>query len=188
MNDDPRELRRRLEQATARAGSDESPLEPETAALRAGWLALGELLEAEQRSSPPRPLGEGPGVRAAGIGTRLTRRRRWLPIAIAALAASLLIAVSVTWHARGLKPATVPSTQPSDFAQNGAKPDAAVNDGSTAAGDLELAWDSSLDREIEQAGQKIMQLRQDQLASAAVSDRLQYQLEDLSKDLEESPL
>ena len=55
MTDGQRELERRLERATARQCPAEDSLEPETAALRAGWLALGELLEAAQPQADPPP-------------------------------------------------------------------------------------------------------------------------------------
>ena len=181
MTDDLKALERRLEQATARQCSGEDSLEPETAGLRAGWLALGELLEAAQPQVDP-PLPRLPPLRAQ-------RRRRRLPVAIAALAASLLIAVTFAWHARWTKPAATPLPQRLEVAQNGPKPgSSAVKQASTAPSDAELAWESSLDQEIETAGQAIRQLQQDQLASATSSGRLQYQLENLRKDIDESPL
>lgn len=190
MNDDSHELERRLEQATAPPGVDEAPLDPEIARLRAGWLALGELLEAAQPQSSPRPLAaERPWARAAIIATRPSPHTNWLLVVVAALAASLLIAISVTRHILSATPKTTPSALPSQFARDGVKPGhSPQDDGTTAVSDAELAWNSSLDQEIEQAGQAIMQLRQNQLASAAVSDQLQYQLENLRQDIEESPL
>jgi len=188
MTDGQRELERRLERATARQCPAEDSLEPETAALRAGWLALGELLEAAQPQAdpPPRLLSLRP----------VQRRKRWLPVTMAVTAASVLLAVTVAWSVRGIRPAAIPSPQPSQVADGRIKPSPAAAKQTlprtaeqmpTASGNAET-WDDSLDQEIERAGRAILQAQQDQLASAAASGRFQYQLENLKKDLEDSPL
>ena len=80
-DDSTRELERCLEQATARHGPEEASLEPETAALRAGWLALGELLEAAQPQVEP-PLPRLPPLPAKP-------RQRWLAATVAAMTATM---------------------------------------------------------------------------------------------------
>lgn len=176
MTDDLRELERRLEEATASRDSAADNLDADTAALRAGWRALGELLETTQPeaevSMPPMPLPPD------------ARRTRWAPVAAAALAASLLVALTATWYVRGTTPAPKiaanapkPSTEPI-----GQKP--AVSD------DLEIAWDDSLDEEFAQAGQAIIQSQQDWLASASTWRVFHFedQLEDFKADLDQSTL
>lgn len=186
---DTKDLETRLEQATSRDCPGEGSLDPETAALRAGWLALGELLETAQPQDES-PLPQLPPPPAP------QRSRRWLPAMIAALAASVLIVAAVAWSMRATTPTGVPAPALSEIADSRGKPAPAVvkpapavtlRQKPAASGDVE-AWDDSLDQEIEMAGRAIRHVRQDQLASAADAGRVEYQLETLKKDIEDNTL
>ena len=206
MSDEQSELHRRLEQATARhAAADDEPMDPETAALRAGWLALGDLLEAAQPQI-------GPVVERLPLPPA-RRRKRWLPLAIAALAASVIVALASSWLASGTKPPAVsPAPAPEIAKTNHPAPAVSsvpavspppvpviveksptpavspVHQSPALSPDADLAWDNSLDEDIELAGRAILQARQDQLASTAAPGRVQYQLENLKKNIEDNSL
>lgn len=183
MTDDLRELERRLEEATASPNAAADGLDADTAALRAGWLALGELLETTQPAAdvqlPPMPLPPAP------------RRTRWAPVALAALAASLLVALTATWCARGTKPVAPLPTPSPEIAGNAAKPSAApIQQKPVEPDDVEIAWDDSLDEEFAQASQAITQARQDWLATATTWRvyHFESQLENVKKDLDANTL
>lgn len=180
MTDDLGQLERRLELATARHCPAGDSLEPETAGLRAAWLALGEVLEAAQ------PQVELPLKRLPPLPAK--PHRRWLAATVAAMAASVLIAATVTWYVRRTMPeATVPPSRGA-IANNEQTPSAPAKKTATTVHDTEFAWDDSLDQEIALAGQAIALAQRDQLASAAASNRVQYQMETLNKELDDSPL
>jgi hypothetical protein len=199
MTDELRQLEQRLEQATAQCSRSEAPLEPETAALREGWLAFGELLEAAQEvsqqrlPSPPAPTTSwcppqaGEGSSAASVLPQAGVRSRWLPITMVALAASVLIALVVAWHVGSMKPIAIPSV-PEIAKSHPAPPAPAGKQTPIAAVEVEIAWDDSLDQKIEQTGWEVAQVQQDWLAAAAPSGLVQYQLEQVKKDIEDSPL
>ena len=77
MTDELRGLQRRMEQATTPRLPGRNRLEPETASLRAGWLALEELLVAAESQVEP-PTCSVPFV-------PVPRRRRWTLTRFAAL-------------------------------------------------------------------------------------------------------
>jgi hypothetical protein len=91
------EFQRRLELITSGRCPADAPLDAESAALREAWLALGDLLEASQGSGGQRPTRVSPRPRG--------RRRKGLWVAVAAaLAGSLLMAVSIGQHLRPAGP------------------------------------------------------------------------------------
>jgi hypothetical protein len=191
MTDDLGKLERRLEQATAPRCEAGDELDPEAASLRAGWLALGDLLVAAQSQVEP-PMCSVPFVPAS-------RRQRWMLLRFAALAASLLIAVSVISYLRGRKPTasnladTQPTANPMQHepavAQNPRTPDSSEVEKTPAAASMaEFAWNDSFDQELESAGWAIRQAQSDQFAFASKSDQMQYQLENLRKEFEDSSL
>jgi hypothetical protein len=191
MTDDPKELERRLTQATARHDLAEDSLDPETTALRAGWLAFEELLEAAQ------PQANRPLPRPLVLPAR--SKKDWFAVTIAVLAVSLLIAATVTWSMRGVKPGTVPTVKPFELAHNGAKP-SDTNDGlktqlphataqptPTISGNA-ASWDDSLDQEISAAAQAVAAVQQDWNAQAGSLLAIEYQLQQLRQDMESGTL
>ncbi|MEN6452067.1 MAG: hypothetical protein ABFC96_16375, partial [Thermoguttaceae bacterium] len=82
-------LERMLNQATDSGRESFDDLEPEARPLAEAWDALGRLLETAQSDVEPAIGWTAP---------RSAPRRRWLlPTVAAALAASLLVGVVVTW-------------------------------------------------------------------------------------------
>ena len=181
MTDDTNELQRRLEQATAPRGAADDSWDPETTALRAGWLALGDLLDTAQPQDGPHWPAMPPAARR--------HPARWYPLAIAALALSALIAVAVAWQLRGLKVAPVtPSSQIAVERPRLSPSRSATNSSPTAARETTLAWDSSLDEAIERTGRVIRQVEEDQFALASASGQIHLQLQSLKNDIENNPL
>ncbi len=80
-------LEQQLESATARSLPADMPLDPETASLREGWLAFGQLLAAAE-PSPERAI-------ALLRKPPASRVRWWLLTAVAITAASLLVAMTI---------------------------------------------------------------------------------------------
>jgi hypothetical protein len=187
MTDDLRELECRLEQATARHSPAEEALEPETAALRAGWLALGELLEAAQPQADP-PLLPLPQPAVP---------RRSLPaVTIAVLAASLLVAVTIAWSARGPQSTAMrlqsPSPRASHLADSGVTlsssaaqqtPKTTTTQTLPAANEL-ATWDDSLDQQISAVATALASVQEDWHAPLGGSSAIEYQLQQIKKDIE----
>jgi hypothetical protein len=194
MTDDLRELAERLERATAQPSGPEGPLDRETAALREGWLAFAELLEAAQgaaqerlpASPPPLPRPDE-GRSAPSVFPQARARSPWRAVAMAALAASLLLGLAVVWHAGRAKPRAKPSTL-RIAESHPAPPDLPAKQTLQAAAETAIAWDDALDQRIEQAGWEMAQVRQDWLAAGATSGLLRYQIEQVRQEIEDSPL
>ena len=194
MTDDFRKLAERLEWATAQPSGPEGPLDQETAALREGWRAFGELLEAAEAAAqvrlPASPPLLPPADEARSAPSPLPQaraRRPWRAMAMAALAASVLLGLAVAWHVGRSKPGATPSTR--QIAQTQlATPDLAPKQTSPAPSETAIAWDDALDQRIEQAGWEMAQVRQDWLAVGAASGFLQYRMEQVRKEIEDSPL
>jgi hypothetical protein len=191
MTDDLEALQRRLEKATARPSPAEDAVDAETAALRAGWLALGELLEAAPPQADPLSRPAGPPV---------PRRRRWLPAAMAVLAASILIAVIVPWSLRGTKSAVAPAPpqlaqvagshpRPSSAAASAerATPPQTAQHAPPAARPSE-PWDDSLDQEIAAAAEAIASVQDGWRGDASDPSAIEYQLQQIRKDIENGTL
>jgi hypothetical protein len=187
MSDDLHELEQRMEQATAprlQAGSD---LEPEIASLRSGWLALEELLvAAEPQIKPP--------VRSVPVVPAPPRKRRML-LRLVALAASLLVVVSVISYIARHKPTDVdlakkesiapPMKQEPAVAENRITPSPSPMKKATAAANKsELAWDDTFDQELSSADFAVRQAQMDKFAFASKSSQIQYQIEGLRDEIE----
>lgn len=177
MNDESNQLERRLEQATARRLPADTPLDSETAALREGWLALGQLLEAvETVSGPAAPLPAVPPGPPP---------RSWRVLSVvAALAASLLVAGVVAWKvfptADSVQRANVvPAPAPSKEA-----PRLPANDLAKAETAKEMSWDGTLDEGITKAYQEFLRIEQDSDNFGRMSESVSTRLEELAQELE----
>jgi hypothetical protein len=183
-DDDLEELKRRMEQATKRRGLADDSLDPETASLRAGWLALGDLLEAAQPRNEPL-LGCAP------LTPRIRHGHWWL-VRVATLAALVLIAVTVISFVPRARPTIAPFPRLSDVAGGSVRPGSSSPESTPVVSDnaenAEIAWDDSLDEEVELAGQAIRQAQIGQLALVSTSGQIQYELESLRKEIEGNSL
>jgi hypothetical protein len=180
VSDELSELKRRLEAATAPDCPPHLLGDAETAAWREGWLALGELLEAGQPTRhAPVPLWQPP---------RRPARAVWRRAAAAAVAATLLLSVTLLWQAHrgnrrsgmpsppqplaaGLEPSTAPSAEPH-----------------TTSTEDELVWDDPLDEQIALAGQQILRLQQDGDYLGDAFGPLYYGLEEMGDELDQNTL
>ena len=186
MNDESKQLERRLEQATARQLPADTTLDSETAALREGWLALGQLLEAaESASGPAAPLPAVPPVPARRSWT-------WLGV-VAALAASLLVAGLATWqlfpgsdtgqHAKAPEAARTPqSVQPQEPVHIPEKTQLATKSGQDSS------WDGTLDESITNAYQELIGIEQDWTGFSGISASVSARLEEISQELAQSTI
>ncbi len=191
MSDELNELKRQMEQATAPRFEAGGELESETASLRAGWLALEELLVAAEAQIEP-PMCSVPFVPTS-------RRRRRMFRRLVALAALLLVAVTLISYLAGrkqtaselakTKPVPAPARHEPVIARKTATPEPSPGKKTPAAPNkAELAWNDSFDQEFESVGWAIQRAQMDQFAFASKSDELEYQLEGLRKEIEDSSL
>jgi len=182
MNDELRKLERQLEQATAGRDSPKAALDSQAASLREAWLAFGQLLEAAT-STPSASPGAMPWA-----PPRV--HRRWLLPAALALAASLLVALTVAWGVRGHGPPAGPGGAAKELASSGGKEATPAPEptGPALLPDVELAWDDTLDSEIASAGRAVVSVRHDWLGRADGSSAVRYGLRQLDEDLRDSPL
>ena len=182
MNDEPSELERRLERATAPECPSDPPQDAETAALRDGWLALGQLLEAAQPSGEPFQLRSMP--------ERTRRVGRW-PVVAAAVAASLLLGVALAWKLVGggavddvsrLDGAVAAHVPPGTGANVAPKPtlsEPVVDD---------LPWDDPLDQQIASVAEEVVRVQQEWYRLEQGFAPVYRGLEQMEDDLAESPL
>ena len=170
MNQRHRDLLQQLEQATS--NSPEFPADEETAQLRESWLGLVRLLEAADGGSPgfDRPV--------LPTSHPLPRRGMWL--GAAALAATLLLALSAIW---------LTLRTPIDVAL----PPLPENDGRTppvavAFRGSDTAWDDQLDEQLVEAGAALQLLQQDWEYDEGAFQVLDHQLRALEQEMQSETL
>jgi hypothetical protein len=180
MNSELKALERQLESATSRDIPRNASPDQETTSLREAWLAFGQLLEAAQPASEPLKLPAVPPGRG---------RRWWLLATVVGLAASLLVAATITWSGGRAGSAVVLTGPPVNVAVKRAEPSAPAKKPASPAGSgSALAWDDALDKEITVAGQAVVSAAQDGTHLAGAGTTLRYGLEAVQKDIEDSPL
>lgn len=198
---------RRLEAITAKHCPAEVVEDEESAGLRAAWLALGTLLEANQAQMAARsalsetsrtiPTGEQLPQSAAS-GTQLQpsserrfgRRRTWLLAAVPVGAAAVLLALAMGWHAR----MTVKPTTPVAPEQTAVKAPLSPSPSKTPQTDALAAtrhtsdsdWDDSTDQTIELIGRATIQVEQDELASTGGSSSIIEELDAVRKHVNDN--
>jgi hypothetical protein len=174
------EFERRLELVTSERCPPQAALDAESAALRGAWLALGELIEGTQ-GEPPRAAPASP-LRPARRG------KRRLPVVAAALAGSLLIAVSIAWclwpaGVRGRSPLIPAPSTPLAVRQSEpspAAPTSQVQPSRAPLRETDLAWEDPLDREIGVAARATVQVARNELALASGTQPRGHTPQDLS--------
>jgi hypothetical protein len=180
MNEELSKLEQRLELATGRDLPPESPLDPETASLREAWLALSQLLEAAEEASPkPVKLRPMPPPRHHG----------WRLAATAAMAVSLLVAVTLAWQLLPSRPTGRPTAERNEPSARLGKGGVAKAQGLHTEPVASLpAWEDSLDESIAQAQQAVVRLEQDWRAGGDGTDPVYDRLEQLRKEIGENPI
>jgi len=186
---------RQLERATAAQGSAEA-LDAETASLRESWLALGRLLEAAEKDlKEPFPWKRPPWR---------TRPNRWKLAGAAALAASLLIGLTVAWSLLRKGPPNGATATPGEAAARQqkeplpasdlAEPKLAVDVPSLPQEEPktfvdELDWDNDpLDEQLALVGEEIVRIQQDWDAVENTFEPVWEGLEQMAEDIESETL
>lgn len=198
MNDQSRRLQEMLERATAAGNDMPADLDAETASLREGWLALGELLEAAQPASGQSLENWKVTVRPAP--------RRWPLALVAAIAVSVLLAIGLTLAYRMRDGSSTPQPNPPAMARDdrsatgsGAGSSRAVaralpsaartpNAEQRTLNRSDLAWENSLDEEIEAVSQAAALVRQDWYAGVGHWSAIERGFEEIKKDIEDGTL
>ena len=181
MNEPLSQLEPRLEQATSRRLPDGTTLDSETAALREGWLAMAQLLEAADSASasaaPVRPLPPADS------------RRTWKAAVAAAIAASLLIGSVLAWKLSSggnsveqVAKDRAPSQQPEPLRA----PDRGLTAFPVAVPDT--SSDESLDEGIARAYQELIHIEQDWHRLGSASAPLANKLEQIGQELAQSTI
>jgi len=170
VSDQPSELQRRLELATAADLPPNATLDDETASLREGWLALGKLLETSQ------PMcGELPRLRPVRRPT--DHDAFWEPTGVAMLAASLVIALTLALALIGVKAPGGLSTPP----YLAVSPNVEQSLPEQAAD--ELVWDDSLDEHLALVGREIVRIEQDWYCLDDAFYPVQFGLQQVEDDI-----
>lgn len=199
MNDEWDKLERQLERATSPECPAAGSLDAETASLREGWLALGELLRAVEP-----PDGEPIHLPEPALPIRRTGRKA---AGIAALAASLLVGLTLAgkWI-RADRPsgmATRSHAALSEIARAETEP--ATSDAKPATSDAEPShpdaepfetasladwgeWDDPLDQQIASVAQEVVRIQQDWDQMDGAFGLLYVGMEEMAEELEQSSL
>ena len=180
MSDELSELYRRLTAATAPDCPAHLLADAETAALREGWLALGELLEAAQ------PTLDGPVAIIEPPQRRMPVR--WSLVAAAAVAASVLLGMMLVWQLGEGNRRGGTSSPSGELARGVEESDAPSEPLRPMPTEDELAWDDPLDDQIASAGQQIVHLQQDWDSLDDVFGPVYHGLEEMEDELDESTL
>ena len=193
MSDETKILAEQLEKATAPGNIVDDTLDAETKALREGWLALDQLIEATQPSETELPELQFPMQPQPATKSKLAVAKKLA--ALATLAASLLAAALLTWSfVDGRQDEKIVKNQSNEtqtpspieevsapvLVQDEQKP-------SDTAAD-ELDWDAPLDNEIAAAGQEMLRIQSDWYASDDTSSAVYYRMQQMQQDLSDNTL
>jgi hypothetical protein len=196
-NDDMREHDEKLLSVLRRATAAELPsdttLDADTASLREGWLALGQLLES-QTAAALVPGLDGADARCVVERAALRRRRvlvrRWS--VSAAVAAAVVLAVFGVVRLGGWAgpPANGARQQsvvviPKQSPRVTPRVTPLVGDGQPRA---HVAWDDAIDAEIVSTAEQLAQMQQSWRPPAGHSDVLGRRLNELEQELRYGPL
>jgi len=201
VNDEWDKLERQLERATAPDGPTAGSLDAETASLREGWLALGELLRAvEPAVEPPLRLPKP---------NRPVRRTGRKAAGIAVLAASLLVGLTLAGRWLGADRPRGVASRPHTWLSQTAPPNADAERRITDAGPLDPdseplntdadqvdpaslddwgEWDDPLDQQIASVAQEVVRIQQDWDRVDEAFGLLYVGMEEMAEELERSPL
>jgi len=171
---DKSKLQRMLEAATSTDMPSDVMLDEETAELREGWDALGQMLQARDDQFDPNAV-------VVQLKRRQSKRRTRLA-AMAAVAASLLVALGVGgyWIATSPDGATTVKNDRS----NGKK----IESPNETPADVNLDWDDSWDSEVALASEEIIRVQQDWHATGGPLLILQHQLDEIEQGIDEESL
>jgi len=182
------QLRRRLERATAAEfTADELPSDAETALLREGWVALGQLLETAY------PAGEQP-LDLPSLPSRKTAAWR-NPAVVAALVASLLVVATLAWSLMSTDGPGNPhqivdrenGTTPTVKKESPLPDSDTVPDSDVPEPD-ELQWDDSFDEQLAMAGEDVIRIQEDWYGLDDAFGPIEAGLKQIAEDIESDSL
>ena len=180
MSNELKKLQQQLERATAAECPSDAAQDAETASLREGWVALGQLLEAAHSGfAEPLRLAEPP-ERASRIRFRLAMA--------AAAAASLLVGVTLAWKLSGNGEPSGLSRPSQAIAVNVERSVAGPEQARRVPTSNGLEWDDSLDQQIALAAQEVVRIQQDWNHLGDAFSTVHRGLEEMEEDLDQSPL
>lgn len=192
-NNDSARLHDLLNRATAPADETSDELDAVAASLRRGWLALGRLLEGEQRAGGAAEGNDVEPIRQARQRLRIDSPARaaiWFPWLIAAVAASVLIAASVTMIVRRFGGGTDVQLNPQQIAHDD-KPRNYASGGSVLAHSTladRWQWGDTVDDDITAVSQATLVAQQDWYAQSSRVGAIQSGLDELESEMDQGKL
>lgn len=186
MSEDFGKLQEMLEKATAPGAAPLRDADPQVRALREAWLAFGQLLE----SVPPEA---GPSAQCPVVRPAPRAGRRFL-LATSLLAASLMIAVAVSWMFRGpAAPSAEQATRDIVLASgpSGAMVQATRDEEKDEEENTSidaLAWNDAFEERITQVEAAMAHLRQEPLLSVNAVEAVQEGIARIEQEFDDNPL
>lgn len=175
-------LKRLLEEATASADTKlAGDRDPDTAALHETWLAFGRMLDVANPAEDV-PRFEIPQTRPR------QHRRGWVTAVLVAAAASLLMAIGVSWAVRttvqflDTPVARQPSPLPPTVAVDRGEANRAATQ-EVAAIAVTAKWDDSFDEQKTLFEEQLVAARQDQASGSLAVSVLQCEVQQMLQDL-----
>ncbi len=184
MNTDNEKLLRQLEQATAADLDSDAILDEETRMLRDSWMAMGDLLDSQQPSTPlpmPKEIATPP---------KQSHVLWW------AIAASLMLAASALWIYNQTNPTNqrgAPSTQiaqdsPDTPQDPNPEPQDSIDTSLESSTNDLLAWDDSLDEDISSFSTAVTDLERNWYGNNGDVRSMYNDVEEFSTDINETSL
>jgi hypothetical protein len=196
-NNDLTRLHELLDCATGRADEELNPADVEAASLRGGWLGLCRLIEAEEQAGRVVQRSETEPIRRpVGRSRRHSSAQpaAWTVWIVTAVAASVLLAVSMTTVVKRFGGQQVVPADGQQVAQNDPPADDASGpskrtnknsgDPASAAGDR-LQWGESVDDEITAVSRATLLAQDDWYAQSSRIGAVQSGIFDLENEIEQ---
>jgi hypothetical protein len=184
MSDDElSRLQELLDRATSPAANELNLLDREAASLRSGWLGLCRLIQEEQRTGEPAKRNVTELVRRLdrhSLSNSPARRATWIVWVTVAIAASVLLAVSVATIVKRFGGRQIAPVDGQQVAQNERSADVRPS----AAGDRGQ-WGDSVDDEITAVSRATLLAQDDWYAQSSRIGAVQSGLYDLENEMEQ---
>jgi hypothetical protein len=191
-----------LNRATAPADEASDVLDAEAASLRRGWLELGRLIEDDERGSSAAEAKDLEPIRQARQSSRSDSPAQpiaWSPWLIAAVAASVLIAASMTMIVRRIGAGADLQPNPQQIAHDEKSPrDASAgalltrgapapenSSGRRRSAPDRWQWGDSVDDDITAVSQATLLAQQDWYAQSSRIGAVQNGLYELENEMEQ---
>jgi hypothetical protein len=183
-NEDLSRLHELLRRATAPADEELKSSDVDAISLRSGWLGLCRLIEEEEQASRVAQCNDAESLRRNGKHPRRNSPAQpaaWTVWLIAAVAASVLLAVSITAAVNQFRGRQV---VPADGQQVAQRTNENSADKPSAAGDR-LQWGDSVDDEITAVSRATLLAQDDWYAQSIRIGAVQSGIYDLENEMEQ---